>query len=74
MSQLCKLYPQSASRTQTEITIEQLLTTTLNHLAEMRQANMALEKKFQELSIESEKEGEPFFVVTPFKGDKKERT
>ena len=35
---------QSASRTQAEITIEQLLTTTLNQLAEMRQANMALEK------------------------------
>ena len=66
--------PQSASRTQAEITIEQLLTTTLNQLAEMRQANMALEKKFQELTIESKKEGEPSFVVTPFKGDKKERT
>ena len=37
--------PQSASRTQTEITIEQLLTTTLNQLAEMRQANRALEKR-----------------------------
>ena len=61
--------PQSASRTQTEITIEQLLTTTLNQLA-----NMALEKKFQELTIESKKEGEPSFVVTPFKGDNKERT
>ena len=35
---------------------------------------MALEKKFQELTIESKKEGEPSFVVTPFKGDKKERT
>ena len=43
--------PQSASRTQVEITIEQLLTTTLNQLAEMRQANMALEKKFQQLTI-----------------------
>ena len=34
---------------------------------------MDLEKKFQELTIESKKEGEPSFVVTPFKGDKKER-
>ena len=45
--------PQSASRTQAQITIEQLLTTTLIQLAEMRQANTALEKKFQELTIES---------------------
>ena len=48
---------QSASFTEAEIIIEQLLTTTLNQLAEMRQANMALEKKFQELTIESKKEG-----------------
>ena len=27
-----------------------------------------------ELTIESKKEGEPSFIVTPFKGDKKERT
>ena len=26
------------------------------------------------MTIESKKEGEPSFVVTPFKGDKKERT
>ena len=60
---------QSASRTQAEITIEQLLTTTL-----MIQANKALEKKFKELTIQSKNEDEPSFVVTPFKGDKKERT
>ena len=65
---------QSASHTQAKIIIEQLLTNTLNQLAKMRQANMALGKKFQELTIESKKEGEPSFVVTPFKGDKKERT
>ena len=47
--------PQSTSRTQAEITIEQLLTTTLKQLAEMKQANMALEKKFHELTIESKK-------------------
>ena len=35
---------------------------------------MALEKKFQELTIKSKKECELSFVVTPFKGDKKERT
>ena len=34
---------------------------------------MALEKKFQELTIESKKEGELSFVVTPLKGHKKER-
>ena len=32
---------------------------------------MALEKKFQELTIESKKEGEPSFIIMPFKGDKK---
>ena len=48
---------QSTSRIQAEITINQLLTTTLNQLAKMRQANMALEKKSQELTIESKKEG-----------------
>ena len=66
---------QSASHTQAKIIIEQLLTTTaLNQLAEMRQANIALEKKFQDLTIGSKKEGESSFIVTPFKGDKKERT
>ena len=65
---------QFASRTQAEITIEQFLTTTLNQLTEMRQANMALEKKFQDLTIESKKEGDPSFVVIQFKGDNKERT
>ena len=66
--------PQSASRTQVEITIEKLLTIALNQLAEMRQANMAFENIFRELTIKSKKEGEPSFVVMPFKGDKKERT
>ena len=47
---------QSTSRTQAEISIEQLLTTTFNQLAKMRHANMALEKKFQELTIEFKKE------------------
>ena len=34
---------------------------------------MALENKFQELTIESKKEGEPSFIVMPFNEDKKER-
>ena len=65
---------QSTSCTLDEITIEQLLITTLNQMAKVQQANMALEKKFQELTFESKKEGEPSFIVTPFKGDKKGRT
>ena len=40
----------------------------------MKQAKMSLEKKFQDLTIEFQKEGEPSFFVMPFKGDKKEKT
>ena len=60
---------QSASHTKAEITLEKLLATTLNQLAEVRQANMSLEKKFDELTIASKKGDEPSFIVMPFKGD-----
>ncbi len=56
------------------ITTQHLLTAILNELATARQSHLALEQKFQALTMESLNEGEPAFIVKPFKGDKKERT
>ena len=55
------------------ITTQNVMTTVLNELTTTCQAHMALEQKFEALTMEYMNERGPKFIIKPFKGDKKER-